>query len=338
MTLATWAVGATVSSDVGNSWLKIPSSTRNAAMGEALGAVPDATDAVDINPAGLGVLRGIRLSLAQNFWAQDISIQHFTYGSGFADGEGIALGADCVNFGKIPLYHEVGSSVVSDGNYSPMGLNLYGGYGMKLSPGLFGGVAAHLIYDNTQKASEGSTGAIDVGLMGISSGAHLSGSAVLSNVGGKLNDEKLPSQLKTAVAYRFEFPKNEGSKDGMVLAAEGDWGMADTAKSAAGFGAEYCFAEVLSLQCGYRVKTMKDIEGLKGFSCGVGFERKFWGFNYAMTTIGDFGKAHQIELNFKWGDKGDKPKTVRSDEEITVHKAKGSNEVVRHRGSRSDQE
>jgi hypothetical protein len=222
----------TVAEDVGTSWLKIPASTRNAAMGEALGAVPNVIDAVCVNPAGLGLLDGTQVSLAQNYWAQDLSIQHFAYSMGFSNGSGFALGGEYVNFGDVPLYREVGSSIMSNGSYSPKGMNLYGGYGMGLWKGLRGGVTGHYFYDNTQNNTSGNAFALDAGLLYQVAKTPFSVSAVLCDVGGKLNDAKLPRQLKTGLAYRFDVGKKKAQKDTLILAAEGDWGLAGTAKSA----------------------------------------------------------------------------------------------------------
>jgi hypothetical protein len=292
---------AAVASDSGTSWLKIPASTRNAAMGEALVAVPDAVDAICINPAGLGLQAGMNASLAQNFWAQDLSIQHFSFTMGLANGTGFALGGDYVNFGNIPLYREVGSTLVSDGSYSPVGWNLYGGYGVGLWKGLRVGATAHYFYDDTQNNISGKTMALDAGLLYQVANTPFSASAVLSDLGGKLNDVDLPSQLKTGVSYWLDLGQTKERKDILTFAAEYDWGLSKNAKSAAGVGAEYSYERMLKLRAGYRFKNMDDLTGMRGLTCGVGLSLKSWEVDYALTTLGDFGTAHQIALNYRFG-------------------------------------
>ncbi len=289
-----------VSNDAGTSWLRIPASTRSAAMGEALGAVADPVDGVVLNPAGLGLLDESNLAISQNFWAQDSSIQHFSFTRGSSEGVGLALGGEYVNFGEIPFYRVKGSSIVSNGNRSPFGLNLYGGAGKKLWKDLRGGVTAHFLYDNIYEGAEGKSWAVDVGFLYRTLDKPLSAPVALSDLGGKLDDVKLPTRLKTAVSYRFILgDQKEKIRDTLVIGAEGDLTLLKSSENAMGIGAEYTYQGFLALRGGYRLRDLEQVDGVKGLSFGFGLWIKNWRMDYALTTIGDFGTAHQIALSLR---------------------------------------
>jgi outer membrane protein OmpA-like peptidoglycan-associated protein len=72
---------------------------------------------------------------------------------------------------------------------------------------------------------------------------------------------------------------------------------------------------VLALRGGYRFKNLDNLTGVRGFSCGVGLLFKSWELDYALTTLGDFGKTHQIALNWKLG--GASPKKYKKKTEKT---------------------
>jgi len=287
--------------DAGTSWLRIPSSTRSAAMGEALGAVPQEVDGASINPAGLGLTAESNLSIAQNFWARDISIQHFSYTRCLSDGTGLSLGGEYVNFGDIPFYRIDGSSIVRNGSRSPVGLNLYCGAGKEIWKGLRGGITGHFLYDDIQMGEEGATWAVDAGFFYQVQDTPFSASLVVSDLGGKLDDSKLPACLKAGASYRFTFGRGTNKlPDTLVFALEGDLALLKSAENALGAGAEYTFRGLVALRGGYRQREgVGDLDGIKGLSLGMGLLVKNWRLDYALTTIGDFGTAHQVALSLR---------------------------------------
>jgi len=298
---------AQVANDTANSWLKISPSTRNVGMGEALAAVPDAFDEVDINPALIGLLGGSNFSVSQDFWAQGLSMQHLVYSQRLENNNGFSFGVDYINFGSIALYTVSGPVITANGSYSPIGLNVYGGYGLRLSDGLRVGLTAHFIYDNIQQSLSDQTASFDGGLFYQMPGTPLSLSAVLSEIGLNLDDSALPVELKTAWAYEVDFEGRPGvghfaSMNRLTLSAEGDWLLDDPTNSTFGFGGEYWYQGLIALRAGYRFSDNTNLNGLSGFSLGMGVRYMDWQVDYALTTIGDFGTSNQISLSFMIGE------------------------------------
>jgi hypothetical protein len=290
-----------ISGDVGNSWLKIDPSTRNASMGEVLGAVQDDADAVDINPAGIGLGRGGEISFSQNFWAQGLSVSHLVYNQSLGNGDGFSLAGDYTNFGTIPIYTVTGSVIAANGSESPMGLNFYAGYGLHLGAGWRLGLTAHYIYDNIQPSFPGSTGAVDGGLLYQIPGTGLALSGVLSDLGSNLDTASLPLQLKTGAAYSFG---NESSIHALTLAAQRDWSLISASVSSFGVGAEYWYENLIAVRAGYRITDSGSVTGVTGLTFGAGVRYKDWQLDYAMATMGDFGTSNQIALSLKLGGDG----------------------------------
>jgi hypothetical protein len=297
----------TIANDTTNSWLKISPSARNMGVGESLGAIPDAFDEVDVNPAGIGLMGGYDFSFSQNFWAQGLSMQHLVYSQRLENNDGFSLGVNYVNFGNISLYNVSGLVVSANGSYAPSGLNVYGGYGMDLVRGLRGGLSVHFIYDNIQPTMPDQTAAFDGGLFYQLTDTPLSLSAVLSNLGWNIDDASLPLEFKIAWAYRVNFDRTLGKNrftqmNCLTLSAEGDWSLIAPVDSSMGFGGEYWYKDLIALRAGYRFADYANIAGLTGFSLGVGIRYMDWQLDYDLTTIGDFGTSNQISLSLILGE------------------------------------
>jgi hypothetical protein len=289
------------SSGLGTSWLKISPSSRNAAMGDSTAAAPDPFDAVNLNPAGLGMAEGGNLSFSQNFWAQGLSAQHLVYSQGLPGGDGFSVGANAVNFGSIDTYNVTGSVLKPTGSYSPMGLNVYGGYGWNLGEGLRAGLAGRVIYDDVQQNAPDKTASLDGGLYYRFSGSPLSLAAVLSDVGWNIDNATLPLELKTAAAYPIAFGASGKDKSLVTLTAEADWFLNDMNYTQASFGVVYLYANSLALRAGYQFSNIGDLTGLAGLSLGAGIEYSNWQLDYALVTLGELGVANQIGLSVKLG-------------------------------------
>jgi len=311
MISALTARAQTVSNAAGNSWLQISPSTRNVGLSGTLSAVPEAYDEVEINPAGIGLVGDTNFSISQNFWAQGLSAQHLVYSQSLG-GDGFSLGADYLNFGNVNLYTVTGSVITASDSYSPIGLNVYGGYGIRLSDSLRVGLTAHFIYDNIQQAMPDQTASFDGGLFYQLRETPMSLSAVLTDLGWDLDGGSLPTMFKTGWAYRIDFDKPAGNDsfvnlNCLTLAVEEDWSLIDPTDSTFGFGGEYWYKNFIALRAGYRFAEYTNLSGLSGFSLGAGVRYFDWQLDYALTTIGDFGTSNQISLSLMIGEP---PKTT----------------------------
>ncbi len=313
--LGSVAEAQTVSNASGNSWLTISPSTRNVGMGGALSALPDAYDEVDINPAAIGLVGQSNFSFSQNFWAQGLTAEHLVYSQRLESGDGLSFGADYLNFGSIPTYTISPSGIAASGTYSPLGLNIYGGYGLHLAEGFRLGVTAHFIYDNIQQTLPDQTASFDGGLFYQMPGTPMSLSAVISGLGWDLDGSSLPTMFKTGWAYQINFDRTLGQNafcplNGINLTAEGDWSLITPSDSSFGFGGEYWYMGLIAVRAGYRFADYANVSGLTGFSLGAGIRYMDWQLDYAMTTLGDFGTSNQISLSLIFGEQEKKPTPV----------------------------
>jgi hypothetical protein len=296
--IPSWAFA--LPNDVATSWLKIPTSAREAAMGGAFGAVSDDLGSLGVNPAGLSGMEDPQAGLMQTFWAQGLSFQHLAYGQPLSPDSGGAVGADFINFGQVEKTIVSNGVPVPDGVFSPMALDLYAGYGRRVSGDLSLGGTAKVLYQDI--TSPTATLALDAGVLIRPPGEGLSLGLVFSNLGGTLSQASLPLQLKAAAAYRIRLGGAGTGTDRKVpehfitLAAEGDLSLHDTGFSNLRLGSEYWFRGMVAVRAGYRFAPYGDLTGVAGLALGAGLRYRKWELDYALTTQGDMGSTNQISL------------------------------------------
>jgi hypothetical protein len=283
--------------DESASWLLIPTSTRQAALSGAIGALVDDVDALGVNPAGLAELSGNEAELLHNIWVQNLNVEHLAYGHGFGNW-GLALSGDYFNFGQVNFY-SLGSSgtPVANGGFSPMGLDLYAGLGLVLAPGFELGLDGKFIMENLESGLSSSTEAADVGLKYKNYPTGLGASVALLNLGGVLEGSDLPLSLDLAAAFTRHL-----SPDHLIrLGADGNLALNDSTGSTESLGAEYWYQGTVALRVGYRLAGYGNLQGLTGLSAGVGIKIDQAELNYALTTLGDLGYGSQISLSYRFG-------------------------------------
>ena len=299
LSVPSWAFG--LPNDVATSWLKIPTSAREAAMGGAFGAVPGDLEALGVNPAGLAGMENPEAGLMQPFWAQGLSFQHLAYGQPLSPDSGGALGADFIDFGQVEKTIISGGVPVADGTFTPFALNLYAGYGLRVTDDLSFGGTVKVLYQDLDRPT--ATLALDAGLLWRPRGNGLSLGWVFSNLGGTLDQASLPLQMKAAAAYRIRLDRMSGhgldSKDPgslLTLAVDGDLSLHDTGFSNLRLGGEYWFHGLVAVRAGYRFAPYGDLTGVAGLALGAGLHYQKWELDYALTTQGDMGSTNQISL------------------------------------------
>jgi flagellar motor protein MotB len=286
--------------EAGSSWLKIPMAAREAALGGGGGAFAG-NDSVGFNPAGLAFLGGSEITLSQSFWVQGFSLAHLVYGRSLPGGSGFAIGMDHAGFGEIAKYGVSGGVPFYNGSYSPLGLNFFAGYGGSLSPDLRAGVAAQFLYDDLQTRS-GESAALDAGLLFQVPGTGLFIQTALHDLGFPLDGAPLPSALSLGVDYRLPIEKIIPGES-LALSLEENISLWDSHGSSLGLGGEYRLNQGLAFRAGYRFSHDDYLEGLSGLSFGAGIRYLDWSLDYALTTLGDLGTAHQISLSLSFGGK-----------------------------------
>lgn len=292
-----FAPGLAHADDIAASWLQIPTSTRQAALSGAVGAMVDDVDALGVNPAGLAELSGNEAELLHNIWAQNLTVEHLAYGHGFGNW-GLALGGDYFDFGQVDFYNLNSLGIpVANGSFTPMGLDLYGGAGLTLFHGFEFGVDGKFIMENLESGLSSSTGALDAGLKYRNYPTGLGASVALLNLGGTLEGSNLPASFDVAASYVNHLSAGHL----LLLGLEGDLTLNDSTASTAGIGAEYWYKGTVALRAGYRLAGYGNLQGLAGLSAGVGVKLEEAELDYALTTLGDLGYGSQISLSYRFG-------------------------------------
>ena len=265
------------SSDMGTSWLKIPTSAREAAMGGANLAVADDVNALEINPAGLAGVSSNQITFQHSFWAQDLAMEHLAYGQSLSEKSGLGLGADYMSFGSVDKVTVGPNGPVVTGSYSPMALTLSGGFGTLLLSHLKVGMTVKFLLQNIQTTSS-ATAAFDGGLVYKVPKSGFSFALVLNNLGGTLDTDSLPLQLKLGAAFQTVFGRGKSKSASpqalpaniLTLSMDGDLGLNDSSLSNYKVGAEYWFNQAIAARLGYRFAPYGDLSGVRGLACGLG--------------------------------------------------------------------
>ncbi|HEY5038750.1 MAG TPA: PorV/PorQ family protein, partial [bacterium] len=274
-------------------------------MGGAYAAVADDVNALEINPAGLAGIKESQITFQHSFWAQDLSMEHLAYGQSLSKKSGLGFGVDYMNLGSVDKILIGPSGPVGNGSYSPMALNVSGGFGTVLLDHLKVGATVKFLMQNIQTTSS-ATAAIDGGLIYSIPRSGFSFAIVMNNLGGTLDTDSLPLQLTLGAAFKTIIGKDKSvsksassssvPRNVLTLSTEGDLTLNDMGLSNYRVGAEYWYNQQIAAQVGYRFAPYGDLAGVRGFACGVGFRLQKWEVSYALTTQGDMGSTHQISL------------------------------------------
>jgi len=273
-------------------WIRIPDTTRQAALGGSAGALLGDVDALDVNPAGLADLRTDEIAFTQAFWVQGLSVEHLVYGHSFGDFT-FALGGDYLDFGAVDQYTLNGSGLPSpNGTYSPTSLDLQAGAGVKLGELFEVGLSARTLYQSLSATDQAWGLAVDLGLLYLNQPGGFRAGLAIQNLGTSLDGASLP--LVADLSGAFTRVLSEGHR--VSLTADGGLNLQQNGSSAIGAGVEYTYREILALRLGYRGGPAGTLNGLAGFSTGIGITVKPFELGYALTTLGDLGTAQEISL------------------------------------------
>jgi hypothetical protein len=270
------------------SFLGLDSSARAAAMGGAYTALAADADALQYNPAGLGLLRENGVSFMHNLYFESATQDHL----GLALRPGFGLSADVLNYGRLTrtTYASPDGTL---GQFSIADTALSAGYGRAFGS-LSLGAAAKLLREKND-GFVGQTEAADVGaLWVIPGGRGLRLGAAAQNLGGKVrfqsDRETLPTTGRAGAAWSFAAFGHENVVS-VDAVKEG------TDKAILSAGAETVAGGSLALRLGY---TTRNAAGL-GLSAGVGWRGERWSIDYAIAPYGDLGLTHRVGVGLRWG-------------------------------------
>lgn len=268
-------------------FLKLGGSARASSMGDAFVGVANDSDAAYWNPAGLKSVQEKSLSLMYAMWFEDINYQYVSYVQPFKQSAfGVAL--QYLSYGSITETDEIGLVL---GDLNPRDMMLSVSYAREVF-GIEAG--ASIKYISSQIKNTATAYAVDLGAKKQLNKKLIIGAAV-QNIGTKMKfveeEDPLPLNLKAGGAYFL--------RGNLLLALDANV-PADNDINLC-FGGEYRYQVnekiKVSGRLGYNTKT-KNIDGIKGFTCGLGAVFQGYGIDYAFVPYGELGNTHRISFHY----------------------------------------
>jgi len=273
-------------------WLQLPTSARNAGMGDAFGAMGEDINTLYANPAGLVQIERPQLLLTHDEWFQGVAVEHGSIGLPLDAESGFGLSFDYLNLGSIDAFTVSGNTPVPNGTLNPNSFNLGVGYGMSISPHFEAGLALKYFQQNIGGTTGGDLAA-DLGLMSHGWIPHWTFGIGVENVGVNLQTASLPMNLKAALAYKA------GSFDNAHLLnvdVDVDMALAQAQAVMVKMGVEYWVHDMLVLRAGDQISDEKLATGLDGLTFGAGLLVGDFEVDYAYMSNGALGSASLISL------------------------------------------
>lgn len=276
---AAMAAAPASAATVGLAFLRLGSSARTAALGEAVTAVEDG-EAGSYNPAALADESSFALTHGE--WMQDIRHDYLT--ATWRRGASTLSAAVQVSQAD-GLERRVGPAEVPLGDFGvyewATGLTWARPLGARLRLGGTARFVRQSIYD---QAASGA--AADVGLLyTLSPSLALGASARHLGTMGDLDREaaRLPVQVRAGAAYR------RGPR--LLVAGDVQWDRG--ASTSLHLGAERRVGQRLVLRAGYQTTDSRDL------SLGLGLRGREWALDYAFVPLASgLGDGHRLSLSF----------------------------------------
>jgi len=279
-------------------FLKIKPEAVQAGMGESGTGLPDGTNPLIFNPAGLALLDRPEITATGIFWFNNINMQHLAFGLPFNRGSGFGISLLYIDFGSFDSTGGTAPSV------SVKDAVLTAGFGKSFGNTFSFGVSAKGLYEDF--AGQTNMGvSFDTGVMislfenKIYAGLSAKNLGFLSGT-----DDMLPVEFGAGLGFKIY----EGSFD--VFSAAVDFSKtANTDNIFTGAGLEYFLFRSVALRLGAKYNnaldlgkvSFSDVTKLTVLTGGLGIHIGDFGVDYAFTPMGDLGAVHRISANIKFG-------------------------------------
>ncbi len=272
-----------------NLLLRFEMHPRASALSGAFTALADDDGALMYNPAGLSRLNSVGLSLYHAEWLEDIRMDYLAYAGYLTPNLGWGIGIEHMwmpslvgkdNYGNPTENFDVSSSVVQ------LGLSY------RLFNRLHTGVEAKYFQDRLAEFTASGM-AFDAGLI-VDAVPHLvSVGLAVQNMGSKIKydqaEQNIPLQYRGGVAVTL-IPKSLSITADAVKSIDTDVRYL--------YGAEYTFADFLSLRVGNR--STKNALFLPSFGMGLKIADTYR-MDYSFLNLEDLGMTHRMGLHLEFG-------------------------------------
>ena len=280
----------------GLNFIRLGAGVRQMGMGETAVAVADDVNAAFWNPAALGELKRQEASFLYVSHLESISYQALAYAYPISDGKTVAGHLRYFDYGVIAGYDNGGARAPSYGAHD-LAASL--GYGMALGRDFVAGTNLKYLSETIENTT-GKALAADFGFLyrpeTIDWLSRWRFALAMRNLGSDAKfisqTESLPRSLDLGVAY-------QAFAQAMTLALEAHQPRDNDPY--ASLGGEYWLYNTLALRLGYR--SGRDLGN--GLSYGVGLRYKSMQWDFALVDYGDFGKAEQVGLTYRFGGVGE---------------------------------
>ncbi|MFH2203356.1 MAG: PorV/PorQ family protein [Elusimicrobiota bacterium] len=276
-------------------FLKLGVGARAVGMGEAYSAAADEASALYWNPAGLNRINGNSATFMRAVLLGGVVYDYLAFGRK-ADATG-AWGASLQYLSAGGIYETDSTGFNTGSEFNPKDLAFTAGYA-RGTRGFDAGLS--IKYIRSEIVNTAWTLAADFGVLSpplLNKKLRLSLAA--QNIGGRLKFDRESDALPVNVRL------------GSALSLTPRWTAAldlnlpyDNAPFV-GVGGEYRIdagsAWSLAARLGYNSRTFGDIEGINGFSYGLGWAFGRLEFDYALLPFSALGATHRLSMSTRWG-------------------------------------
>ena len=279
-------------------FLKIDTTARPSAMGGTFVGIADDVNAINYNPAGLGLLDNNQVVFMHNQWFQEIKQEYLA----FSHSSGLGIALNYFNYGTIKettISNPRGTGLDDFSNYDGAA-DL--GYGSKINDKLAIGFNLRYIQGKISDY-KGWAVSSNLGCLYVTPIEKLTMGVVIQNISTKVKfidtKEELPLIFKIGFGYKLLNDK---------LTAGFDLGQQiDNEKILFNIGAEYLPIKFLALRSGINTRNETDT----GITAGIGFNYSSCNLDYAYSPYGDLGDTHKIALTYRFGENKEKAVEVK---------------------------
>lgn len=276
-------------------------SSRAAALGGTFNSSNDDVDVIFYNPAGLGLLSDMPLSINYVNYLLDINLASLAFSKEFKNIGRFGAGIKYINYGDFYETDDFGNKT---GDYLAGEFAFLIGYSNRLDNNFYYGANVKFIYSSIQDYSSSAL-AFDLGLHYAFPEQLFDVSVSFLNIGTQLSsyidtDEDLPIDLIIGASKKLEHLPLKLSLDFHKLNEDYD-DFFERFKTFS-IGTEFALSQALTFRVGYDNEKRDDLKigsfsGLAGFNFGLGINIKEYKFNYAYSSFGEVGALHRIGIN-----------------------------------------
>jgi hypothetical protein len=278
-----------ISSDRGFQFLKIPTATALAGMGNTGEMSVNTPMSVFHHPAAFEWQRGKHVAFSQSAWLVDTNIFTIAYRNIWFD-RGFGLGIKYADYGAFEKRDDVGTL---SGHYYPLDLSTVANYFIKINPDFIAGANVNLIYEKIESASAVAF-STDFGLVYLTPIRDTSIDIALKHIGSSskmdLEKIKLPitGELGMATAFKYD--------DFEIHPALKFVYMQDQDDILPAIGVNVKLFDILSLRAGYKFNYNEE-----DFSTGIGINYRNFSIDYSfMNFNNDLDSVHLLGMGYSF--------------------------------------